>query len=96
MTLTDFKQDIIRWNCQKVGELGGILELTLQPNMKVTEIPDQMYLDIAIFLRRMNADYGVPILLRFMHEMVYMIIFCYLISFRMATGCLMECNQLPK
>lgn len=76
MNETDFQADIIDWNwfavwclrSQLVGELGGVLELTLMPTIAVSKIPDSFYPTFAAFARSMNAKYGVPIILRFMHE----------------------------
>ncbi|KAJ3328737.1 hypothetical protein HDU91_004038, partial [Kappamyces sp. JEL0680] len=39
------------------------------PTIRASEIPDNFYAVFAQFMRRMNSQYGVPILLRFMHEM---------------------------
>ncbi|KAJ3306440.1 hypothetical protein HDV03_005050 [Kappamyces sp. JEL0829] len=69
MNQSDFQPNIIEWNCQQVGQLGGVLELTLMPTIRASEIPDNFYAVFAQFMRRMNSQYGVPILLRFMHEM---------------------------
>ena len=64
-----FSPNLIEWNCQLVAEMGGILELTLQPTMKASEIPEGFYDEFALFARKMNEKYGIGILLRFMHEM---------------------------
>lgn len=53
---------------QLVGELGGVLEVTLMPTIAINQIPDSFYPAFAIFARQMNSKYGVPIILRFMHE----------------------------
>lgn len=49
--------------------MGGVLELSVIPDMKASEIPESFYSSFASFLRVMNSKYGVPILLRFMPEM---------------------------
>lgn len=69
ISATDFQADIIEWNCQLVGQLGGVLELSAMPTIKASQIPDEFYTNFALFMRKMNSKYGVPILLRFMHEM---------------------------
>ncbi|KAJ3306439.1 hypothetical protein HDV03_005049 [Kappamyces sp. JEL0829] len=69
MNATSFQADIIEWNCQLIGELGGVLELTLMPTIRADEIPDSFYPTFAQFMRKMNSKYGVAVLLRFMHEM---------------------------
>lgn len=66
---TNFSQGILEWNVQLVQKVGGILELTLQPDVKADQIQDAFFTNLALFLRRMNSQYGVPILLRFMAEM---------------------------
>lgn len=68
-TKQSFQPDIIEWNTQTAGQLGSILELTLQPAMRADEIPNEFYDVFASFMRRMNSQYGVPIFIRFMHEM---------------------------
>jgi hypothetical protein len=66
---TNFSQNIIEWNVQLTQKVGGILELSLQPDVRADQIQDEFYTNFALFMRRMNSQYGVPILLRFMAEM---------------------------
>ncbi|KAH9244622.1 hypothetical protein BASA81_017954 [Batrachochytrium salamandrivorans] len=59
--------DMLTWHVQQVSLTGGILQLSLVPS--TLAIPDAAYLVIAYKLRQMNSNYGVPIMLRFGHEM---------------------------
>ncbi|KAH6579957.1 hypothetical protein BASA61_009945 [Batrachochytrium salamandrivorans] len=66
---TDFENDIITWNAQQAGQVGAMLELTLMPTVPVETIPTTLLWDYAVLMRRINSAYGVPVLLRFGHEM---------------------------
>jgi hypothetical protein len=65
---TDFEKDLILWNVQKVKDLGGILALTLTPSVPVEQLSPTFYTELAAYLRQMN-QLGVPIILRWIHEM---------------------------
>ena len=69
VTSTDIQQPIVLWSAQTVGSVGGALELTIDPFEDIDSIPDSQYLLIAKLMRTCNVDYGVPIYLRFGHEM---------------------------
>jgi hypothetical protein len=60
---------MIEWNAQMVRQVGSVLELTLMPDVSPELIQPQVYGQFAKFLKRINYEYGVPVLLRFMHEM---------------------------
>ena len=69
ITDTDFMKDMITWHAQMVGEVGAILELTVDPGVPIQTIPDSMYLALATHIRFCNQQYGTPMILRFAHEM---------------------------
>lgn len=69
MNATDFEQDTIVWNAQECGKVGSMLEITLIPTVNVEAIPATQLFKFALLMRRINSMYGVPVLLRFMHEM---------------------------
>ncbi|KAJ3114084.1 hypothetical protein HDU96_002579 [Phlyctochytrium bullatum] len=64
-----FDFNSLRWHGYEVQKIRGILELTLEPISDIAEIPDELYDNIAKELRDINADKGVPVLLRYGHEM---------------------------
>eukprot|EP00842_Homolaphlyctis_polyrhiza_P003799 jgi/Hompol1/441/HPOL_002500-RA len=66
---TGYEADIILWNGQQARDVGAMLELTLRPSVPVETIPTTVLWSLANTLRTVNSDYGVPILLRFGHEM---------------------------
>ena len=65
----DFEANIIEWNCQTIGLMQGVLELSIIPKMRADQIPASFYPAFAQHMRAMNSKYGVPILLRFMPGM---------------------------
>lgn len=69
MAPNDFEANIIEWNAQLMRDQGGMLEITLMPIVSVEMIPTATYTAFAKLMRRVNSIYGVPVLLRFMHEM---------------------------
>ncbi|KAI8916244.1 glycoside hydrolase superfamily [Gorgonomyces haynaldii] len=69
VTGTDFQKDMITFHAQETGLAGGILELTVDPGSQIEGISDQTWRDLATHLRTVNSKFGVPILLRFGHEM---------------------------
>lgn len=69
MTATDFEVDTINWIAQQAGDQNAILELTLDPVVDLSLIPDSLYLAFALQMAHINQVYGCPVFLRFMHEM---------------------------
>jgi hypothetical protein len=69
MSPTDFQANMIEWQAQYVQQLGGLLEITLMLTVSPEQIPEKLFSDFAQFLTVVNGKYGVPVLLRFMHEM---------------------------
>ncbi|KAH9271575.1 hypothetical protein BASA83_006183 [Batrachochytrium salamandrivorans] len=63
-----FDYNLLTWHVWQVSLVGGIFELTIQP-VSIDTIPDTMLDQFAQSLRDLNAKYGVPILLRYGHEM---------------------------
>ncbi|KAJ3273458.1 serine palmitoyltransferase, long chain base subunit [Terramyces sp. JEL0728] len=66
---TGYEENIIEWQAQLMQEQGGMLEVTLQPTIRADELGTDILQQFAIFMRKVNSKYGVPVLLRFMHEM---------------------------
>ena len=66
---TGFQSDIIIWNAQQAGQVGAMLELTLMPTAPIDTIPTTILWSYATLMRQINSQYGVPVLLRFGHEM---------------------------
>ncbi|KAI8894681.1 glycoside hydrolase superfamily [Globomyces pollinis-pini] len=66
---TDFESGMIEWQAQLLHNLGMIMELTLEPTVTPQELSDEILEEFAIFMRHINTKYGIPVLLRFMHEM---------------------------
>ncbi|KAI8800658.1 glycoside hydrolase superfamily [Cladochytrium replicatum] len=64
-------RDLINWHAQQVELVnGGVLELTIEPlTADPSTIRASIYSDIADLCRNINEKYGVPILLRWGHEM---------------------------
>jgi hypothetical protein len=67
MTKNDFQKDIIVWNAQEVGSIGGILEITVIADDPLSEISNEHFYKFAQLMRRVNTQYGTPVLLRFLH-----------------------------
>jgi hypothetical protein len=59
---------MIEWHVQQVQQAGGMFELTMEPN-NIDGIPDAILEEFALKMREYNERYGVPILLRWGHEM---------------------------
>ncbi|KAI8837569.1 glycoside hydrolase superfamily [Chytridium lagenaria] len=64
-----FDFDMLAWHGAEVRLTKGILELTIEPVTDLTRIPDSLYDEIARRVRDVNVNQGVPVLLRFGHEM---------------------------
>ncbi len=59
---------MFEWHAQEVQRTGGILALTLQP-LGLLEITDAQYEIVAQACYNINTKYGVPLFLRWGHEM---------------------------
>ncbi|KAJ3040458.1 hypothetical protein HDV00_010895 [Rhizophlyctis rosea] len=77
---TDFQRFNIDWMAQEAKKAGAMLEITLLPQdnrrdrpannpLKVENIPDDLLYAFALQMRRVNSYYGVPVYLRYEHEM---------------------------
>ncbi|KAJ3172788.1 hypothetical protein HK101_011126 [Irineochytrium annulatum] len=64
-----YDYNTINWFGSLVGKNGGILELTMEPTTTMAELKDDVMDAVAQQCLRINKEYGVPILLRFGHEM---------------------------
>ncbi|KAJ3409683.1 mannan endo-1,4-beta-mannosidase [Chytriomyces confervae] len=65
-----YDRSMLNWYGSEVGKVGGILELTIQPtNPDMSVYNDTMFNALAQDLYAINTRYGVPIMLRFGHEM---------------------------
>ncbi|KAI8916241.1 glycoside hydrolase superfamily [Gorgonomyces haynaldii] len=70
MNATDFQIDMINWMAQEISFIGAIFEVTVVPKgTPIEEIPDSLLYKFAQQMQHINALYGVPVLLRFGHEM---------------------------
>ena len=56
------------WHGQEVRNIGGILSLTIEP-IAMAQITDSMIAELADRCLMINEKYGVPMMLRFGHEM---------------------------
>jgi hypothetical protein len=66
---TEIPKDAIYYHCKQTASAGAILELTVDPSDKLEQIPIKIYHDLAVSMRQCNVELGVPVLLRFGHEM---------------------------
>lgn len=71
-----YESDMLFWNAQlmrdqarAIGNSPSMLQVILMPNTTLESIQPALFTKIAQDLRRVNYDYGVPVLLRFAHEM---------------------------
>ncbi|KAJ3114083.1 hypothetical protein HDU96_002578 [Phlyctochytrium bullatum] len=64
-----FDYNMLMWHASEVQLVKGILELTIEPIVDIAQIKDETYDQIAGWARDINVQKGVPILLRFGHEM---------------------------
>jgi len=60
--------DMLRWHGSEVQKVGGIFELTMQPNAGIANVSDATLRRLAEECRTINEK-GVPIYLRYGHEM---------------------------
>ncbi|KAI8902429.1 glycoside hydrolase superfamily [Globomyces pollinis-pini] len=60
--------NLFEWNGQLCRDVSAILSMTIQP-VEVAQITDKMVEDLARVCYKINSEYGVPIMLRFGHEM---------------------------
>ncbi|KAJ3024544.1 UNVERIFIED_CONTAM: hypothetical protein HDU68_008027 [Siphonaria sp. JEL0065] len=60
---------MLDWFAQEVGRVGGILELSMQPNASLSTFTSDMYEKLATQLLEINTKYGLPVFLRYGHEM---------------------------
>lgn len=70
MTTTDYGgSDMLRWMGQQSALTGSMMEVTMEPIVDIGTIPDSLLIAFAKDCAYINSQYGVPILLRFGHEM---------------------------
>ncbi|TPX42634.1 mannan endo-1,4-beta-mannosidase [Synchytrium endobioticum] len=69
MNATDFQVNMMNWQAQQIALAGGIYQVTLQPTVPMSQIPDATLQAVARQMAFMNGLYGVPIILRYGHEM---------------------------
>ncbi|TPX36778.1 mannan endo-1,4-beta-mannosidase [Synchytrium endobioticum] len=70
MTATEYGgSDMLRWMGQQCALTGSMLEVTMEPIVDIATIPDSLLVAFAKDCAYINSQYGVPILLRFGHEM---------------------------
>ena len=63
-----FDMAMFDWHTQETQRIGGIFALTLQPE-QISNISDAQIEEVANACYRANTVYGVPMFLRFAHEM---------------------------
>jgi hypothetical protein len=72
-----YESEMMNWMAQVLnkaavdegGSTSSILMVTLMPEIDMDRIEDQTYIDLADQCAYINLHYGVPILLRYAHEM---------------------------
>jgi hypothetical protein len=64
-----YDKNLLNWFGSEVGKVGGMLELTMAPDSDLTSLPDSVFDQLAQQCKDINTRYGVPILLRFGHDM---------------------------
>lgn len=72
-----YEAEMMNWMAQVLhkaameegGSSSSILMVTLMPEVDLDKINDQTYTDLADQCAYINLQYGVPIMLRFAHEM---------------------------
>lgn len=78
MTADSYESDMVIWNAQLMQKAAraktpraspSMLHIALMPNATLESIKPDLYLQIAKDMRRVNYDFGIPVLLRFAHEM---------------------------
>ncbi|KAJ3129992.1 hypothetical protein HK098_007258 [Nowakowskiella sp. JEL0407] len=68
-TGTEYNVALVQWHAEEVQRVGGILELTIEPVSDLSTFTDDLFLRLANHCRSINEKNGVPILLRWGHEM---------------------------
>ncbi|KAJ3068300.1 hypothetical protein HK102_007207 [Quaeritorhiza haematococci] len=66
---TDLQRDMINWFAIETAKVKAMLELTVMVNVPITTITNDTLLALAEQMRYVNSVYGVPVILRFCHEM---------------------------
>jgi hypothetical protein len=66
--IDDTGAENVRAAAQQVAQAGGVLVLTLEPHDGLAAVTDAVIADVVDLLAEINQD-GVPVLLRFAHEM---------------------------
>ena len=69
MSETEFEKEMITWQARHVRKLNAALQISLMPNVSIQNIQPQTYRMIAKHMRFVNSEIGVPVFLRFGHEM---------------------------
>ncbi|RKP01550.1 hypothetical protein CXG81DRAFT_25762 [Caulochytrium protostelioides] len=69
MNTTDFEVDVINWMANQIRDVKGIFELTILPTVPLDTLPRTLLWELAQECRHINSFYGVPVYLRFAHEM---------------------------
>ena len=69
ITNRDFQADMISWHVKECQKIGCILQLSAQPDVDIATLRDSQLDAFATHLAHCNHFYGVPILLRYGHEM---------------------------
>ncbi|KAJ1567600.1 hypothetical protein HK405_005418, partial [Cladochytrium tenue] len=64
-----YDTNMLNWYGSEVAKVGGILEVSMDPVSNISDIPDSVYIAFATQLKQINSDFGVPVLLRWAHEM---------------------------
>ncbi|KAJ1552035.1 hypothetical protein HK405_012931 [Cladochytrium tenue] len=64
-----YDTNMLNWFASEVAKVGGILEVTMAPTSNISEVSDAAMLTLAQQLRDININRGVPVLLRYGHEM---------------------------
>ncbi|KAJ3295588.1 hypothetical protein HK104_002492 [Borealophlyctis nickersoniae] len=64
-----YNRAMLDWHAQSVQQHGGTLAVTMEVVVPLTELTDAIYDMIAQHLRDINSKQGVPVFLRWCHEM---------------------------
>ncbi|KAI9310351.1 glycoside hydrolase superfamily [Obelidium mucronatum] len=64
-----FDNNTLNWFGSECGRTGSILELTLEPLAGIQGLTPAIYESVAVALADINRKYGVPVFLRYGHEM---------------------------
>ncbi|KAJ1542874.1 hypothetical protein HK096_008987, partial [Nowakowskiella sp. JEL0078] len=67
---SEYDVNLVNWHAQQIQLAGGgFFELTIEPISDLAGLTDELFTRIATQCRVINEKYGIPILLRFGHEM---------------------------